>query len=124
MNNIIDPIWEWPLTTTLFRKFLENKYGSVAIAKTTVHHYEYIWSERVEVTGTADPIPEQFVEVDYATYLTINEDLKRITNPGKRSVSEILCLKLGRNLIINFKEFKNISQLTDMAQNIFDEEIS
>ena len=78
VNNIIDPIWEWPLTTTLFRKFLENKYGSVAIAKTTVHHYEYIWSERVEVTGTADPIPEQFVEVDYATYLTINEDLKRI----------------------------------------------
>ena len=78
VNNIIDPIWEWPLTPALFRKFLENKYGSVAIANTTVHHYEYIWSERVEVTGTADPIPEQFVEVDYATYLTINEDLKRI----------------------------------------------
>jgi hypothetical protein len=78
VNNIIDPVWEWPLTTTLFRKFLENKYGSVAIAKTTVHHYEYIWSERVEVTGTADPILEQFVEVDYATYLTTNEDLRRI----------------------------------------------
>ena len=58
--------------------------------------------------------------------LTVGQvnDLERITNPGKRSISEILCLELGRNLIINFKEFKNISQLTDMAQNIFDEEIS
>jgi len=34
-----------------------------------------------------------------------------------------LCLKLGRNLIINFKEFKNISQLIDMAQDLFHEEI-
>ena len=78
VNNILDPVWEWPMTTSIFQKHLENKYGSIAIAKSTIHHYEYIWSERVEVTGTADPIPEQFVEVDYATYLTINEDLKRI----------------------------------------------
>ena len=78
VNNILDPIWGWPMTTALFLKYLENKYGSIPIAKTTVHHYEYIWSERVEVTGTSDPIPEQFMEVDYDTYLTINEDLRRI----------------------------------------------
>ena len=57
--------------------------------------------------------------------LTVGQvnDLERITSPEKRSRSEILCLKLGRNLIINFKEFKNISQLIDMAQNLFHEEV-
>ena len=57
--------------------------------------------------------------------LTVGQvnDLERISNPVKKSRSELLCLKLGRNLIINFKEFKNISQLTDMAQNIFQEEV-
>ena len=56
--------------------------------------------------------------------LTVGQvnDLERISNPVKKSRSELLCLKLGRNLIINFKEFKNISQLTNMAQNIFNEE--
>ena len=78
VNNILDPIWEWPMTTTIFAKHLEKKYGSVAIAKTKVHHYEYIWSERVEVTGISDSIPEQFMEVDYATYITTSEDYRRI----------------------------------------------
>jgi len=59
------------------KKYLENKYGSVAIAKTTIHHYEYVWSERVEATGTSDPIPEQFLEVDYDSYLATNPDLRR-----------------------------------------------
>ena len=66
------------MTTSIFQKHLENKYGSVAIAKTTVHHYEYIWSERVETTGTSDPIPEQFIEVDYDSYLATDPDLRRI----------------------------------------------
>jgi hypothetical protein len=77
VNNILDPVWEWPMTTPIFQKHLENKYGSVAIAKTTIHHYEYVWSERVEATGTSDPIPEQFLEVDYDSYLATNPDLRR-----------------------------------------------
>jgi hypothetical protein len=78
VNNILDPVWEWPMTTSIFQKHLENKYGSIAIAKTTVHHYEYIWSERVEATGTSDPITEQFIEVDYDSYLATDPDLRRI----------------------------------------------
>ena len=66
------------MTTSIFQKHLENKYGSIAIAKSTIHHYEYIWSERVEATGTSDPIPEQFIEVDYDTYLSKDPDFRRI----------------------------------------------
>ena len=78
VNNILDPVWEWPMTTSIFQKHLENKYGSIAISKSTIHHYEYIWSERVEATGTSDPIPEQFIEVDYDTYLSKDPDFRRI----------------------------------------------
>lgn len=49
-NNIIDPQWEWPLTSNQFNEFLVKKYSeaanttepAVALAYTqsTVHHYE------------------------------------------------------------------------------------
>jgi len=76
VNNILDPLWQWPMDSRVFESYITRKYGSVGAAKTTVHHYEYIWHERVEVTGTSDPIPAQKIEVDYDTYLTINENFK------------------------------------------------
>jgi len=98
INNILDPYWSWPLTELQFTKYLNSKYGSVNAAKTTVHHYEQITDARVEVTGTADPIPERTVEVDYTTYRTIAEDFRKIIyqyeyeqekNEAKRSISLI-----------------------------------
>ena len=78
VNQIFDPYWQWPLDTKTFEKFITEKYGSIGAAKTTVHHYEYIWQHRVEVTGTSDPIVERTVEVDYDTYLSVGEDNRRI----------------------------------------------
>ena len=96
VNQIFDPYWEWPLDTKTFEKFITEKYGSIGNAKTTVHHYEYIWQQRVEVTGTSDPVPERVVEVDYDTFLTVGEDNRRIKyafeweqerNEGYRSIN-------------------------------------
>ena len=78
VNQIHDPYWEWPLDSKIFEKYIKEKYGSIAEAKNQVHHYEYIWQQRVEVTGTSDPVPERFVEVDYDTYLTVGESNRRI----------------------------------------------
>ena len=98
VNNILDPYWSWPLTEQQFTKYLNSKYGSVNTAKTTVHHYEKIQDVRVEATGTADPIPERTVEVDYTTYRTIEEDFRKIVyvyeyeqekNEAKRSINLI-----------------------------------
>ena len=47
-------------------------------SKLKVEYYEKIWQERVEATGTSDPIPEQTVRIDYTTYLETNTDLRRI----------------------------------------------
>ena len=63
-----------------------------------MHHYEKIQDVRVEATGTADPIPERTVEIDYTTYRTIEEDFRKIIyvyeyeqekNEAKRSINLI-----------------------------------
>ena len=68
INNIQDPIFEWPLNTREFGKYIKNKYGTLNTAKTTVHHYEETVRERVEATNTSDPILKATIEVDLTTY--------------------------------------------------------
>lgn len=41
-NNIIDPQYDWVLHYDQFSKYIISKYGSLANAKTSVHHYERI----------------------------------------------------------------------------------
>lgn len=41
-NKIIDPQFDWPLSENAFRKYIIEKYGSVAAAQTSYHHYEKI----------------------------------------------------------------------------------
>ena len=74
VNQIFDPYWQWPLDTKTFEKFINEKYGSIGIAKNEVHHYEYIWQHRVEVTGISDPVEERVFEVDYDTNSSVGED--------------------------------------------------
>ena len=40
-NNIVDPYYGWPLTQNVFEDFLISKYGSIALAKSTIKHYRY-----------------------------------------------------------------------------------
>lgn len=41
-NNIIDPQYDWVLHYDAFGKYIISKYGSLANAKTSIHHYELI----------------------------------------------------------------------------------
>ncbi|NDB61891.1 hypothetical protein EB001_26135, partial [bacterium] len=41
-NNIADPQFEWPLDYKSFQQYIIEKYGSVEIAKTQIHHYEKV----------------------------------------------------------------------------------
>ena len=78
LNQILDPYWQWPMDSKTFQGYLAGKYGSVQESKITVHHYEYIQQARVEITGTTDVIPERILEVDEETYLSTNQDFRRI----------------------------------------------
>ena len=42
LNDIIDPLFDWPLSYFNFTKYIISKYGSTAAAESTIHHYEKI----------------------------------------------------------------------------------
>ena len=78
INDMTDPIYDWPLGTREFGAYVKNKYGSLATAKSTIHHYEQILRTRVEATGTTDPIEEARLEIDETTYDTLGSSVKNI----------------------------------------------
>ena len=71
INDITDPIYDWPLGTREFGAYVKNKYGSLATAKSSIHQYEQILRTRVEATGTTEPIPEARIIIDETTYDTL-----------------------------------------------------
>lgn len=114
VNNILDPLWQWPMDSRVFESYLTRKYGSVGAAKTTVHHYEYTWHERVEATGTSDPIPAQKLEVDYDTYLGVNEDFREVIYNFEYEET-----KNEANREISLIQPFYISQVIDEARGLF-----
>jgi hypothetical protein len=76
-NDIIDPEFDWPLSTNDLNKFMVKKYGSITAANEQVHHYEQIINESsVQFDGTV--IPARYEEIDLTTYNTLSSSEKRI----------------------------------------------
>ena len=78
INDITDPIYEWPLGSREFGAYIKDKYGTLTIAKNTIQHYEQILRTRVEATGTTDPVPEARIEIDETTYDTLATTARNI----------------------------------------------
>ena len=78
INDITDPIYDWPLGTREFGAYVKNKYGSLATAKNSIHQYEQILRTRVEATGTTEAIPEARIIIDETTYDTLDTDVRNI----------------------------------------------
>ncbi len=80
VNDIVDPLYDWPLNYQNFRNYLTKKYGSISEAQQGVHHYEQI----VRAAGydaVGDPLSEIIVEVDLETYTSlVATDRKVVTN--------------------------------------------
>ena len=103
INDITDPIYDWPLGTREFGAYVKNKYGSLATAKSTIHQYEQILRTRVEATGTTEAIPEARIIIDETTYDTLAVGARNIKycydwevdrNEAKRDIKLI-----GRNFV-------------------------
>lgn len=62
VNDIVDPYYDWPLSSENFQSYIIEKYGSLEYAQTTIHHYEMV------ITTTDSATGEEFVnsfEIDY-----------------------------------------------------------
>jgi len=107
INDIHDPLFDWPLNSREFGNYIKNKYGTLNSAKNTVHHYEQIIRTRTEATGTTEALPEKKIEIDETSYnaldpadrnivynynweVTRNEAKRDIKLIDKRYVSDIL----------------------------------
>ena len=78
INDIHDPIYDWPLGSREFVTFIQSKYGSITFAKNNTHHYEQIIRDRIEATGTTDAIPQAKIEVDLTTYNALGSGEKEV----------------------------------------------
>ena len=78
INDIHDPIYDWPLGTREFVTFIKSKYGTITVAKNNIHHYERIIRDRVEATGTTEAIPQAKIEVDLTTYNALGSEEKDV----------------------------------------------
>ena len=78
INNIHDPLFDWPLNSREFGNYVKNKYGSLNTAKNTIHHYEQIVRSRIEATSTDEAIPEATIEVDITTYTSLDTEVRNI----------------------------------------------
>jgi hypothetical protein len=53
-NDIVDAQYDWPLVYNDFQQYIINKYGSIALAQTTYHHYEKVITRLDSFTGTTN----------------------------------------------------------------------
>ncbi len=68
INDIYDPLFDWPLSAQQFENYLTNKYGSVSAAMgETKYYYQTIRAE-VARTGTSERIPAVKFIVDQTAY--------------------------------------------------------
>ena len=76
INDIYDPLFDWPLSSQQFEKYIENKYGSVSSAMSTTKYYYQIVRPEVARTGTSERIPEVKIIVDSTTYDTLDPSVR------------------------------------------------
>ena len=67
-NDIYDPLFDWPLSSQQFEKYLTNKYGSVSAAMGETKYYYQIIRAEVARTETSERIPAVKFIVDQTTY--------------------------------------------------------
>lgn len=72
-NNIYDPQYDWPLGDDALEKFIISKYGSIANAKSQIHHYEKIIARQVENSETVY-LTRQEVNYNSSVFLSCTID--------------------------------------------------
>jgi hypothetical protein len=73
VNDIYDPLFDWPLSAQQFEKYLISKYGSVSSAMGTTKYYYQIVRAEVARTGTSERVPAVKFIVDETAYDALDE---------------------------------------------------
>lgn len=107
-NNIYDRNYDWPLDYRSFEKYIINKYGSVANAQATIHHYEKVIQRTESLSGITtekriiidyDKKSDNTPDVPYDYYLNLPETQSvEVINMDGQTVTEVIF----RNSVTNY----------------------
>ncbi len=76
INNIVDPLFDWPLPTRQFENYIIEQYGSVSAAQVTNKYYYQIIRAEVPRTGVSERVPEYKIIVDQTTYNSLDASVR------------------------------------------------
>ena len=80
INDIIDPLFDWPLPSRQFENYIIEQYGSVANAQSTNKYYYQIVRAEVARTGVSERVPEYKIIVDQTTYNSLDSSVRSAQN--------------------------------------------
>jgi len=80
INNIVDPLFDWPLPSRQFENYIIEQYGSVSAAQSTNKYYYQIVRAEVARTGVSERVPEYKIIVDQTTYNALDASVRSAQN--------------------------------------------
>ena len=94
-NNIINPQWQWPMSSGVFDSYIQNKYADAAAAANVVSVLEYTQSTVYQYTKTIETIDgitlnvtKTTIVIDQPTYDSTVPGITTSTFPGGATVSQ------------------------------------
>ena len=80
VNDIVDPLFDWPLPSRQFENYIIEQYGSVSAAQSTNKYYYQIVRAEVARTGVSERVPEYKIIVDQTTYNALDASVRSAQN--------------------------------------------
>jgi hypothetical protein len=94
-NNIINPQWQWPMSSSVFDNYIQSKYADAAAAANVASVLEYTQSTVYQYTktietidGTTLNVTKTTIVIDESTYNSTNTGITTSTFPGGATVSQ------------------------------------
>ena len=80
VNDIVDPLFDWPLPSRQFENYIIEQYGSVSAAQSTNKYYYQTVRAEVARTGISERVPEYKIIVDQTTYNSLDSSVRSAQN--------------------------------------------
>lgn len=98
-NNIIDPQYDWVLHYDAFNKYINNKYGNIATATTTTHHWELVRKIQDVATGLTTYNRSEITQREYDALITGEDPVPVVEQFGYEAKT------VGSNIVRIFPEY-------------------
>ena len=67
-NDIVDPLFDWPMQQSVLNNYIENKYGSILWSQSNVKNYQQIITRTDNYSGT---VQTDIINIDSAAYANV-----------------------------------------------------